>query len=198
MSVLPDFINYQQRFLETWILLDPSFCLRQFRHARARAPRGQCLRSRPSQHCRGRSPFSCHSATSPKALRVFRSLPSILPRGAILTVCPGDGQRVRFHPDGTRVRSRPFIYCHSAIFRTSAMLLGESHLFGDQLAALSGSVFYVIELPCGGRRLRCGRLTSTLPSRQSANTRQSTIKQARLAEAARKVLEIAASVFGRG
>jgi hypothetical protein len=40
VNVLPDFSNFQQRFLETAILLDPSFCLRQFRDARARAPRG--------------------------------------------------------------------------------------------------------------------------------------------------------------
>jgi hypothetical protein len=52
--------------------------------------------------------------------RPFESfvLPSILPRGAILTVCPG-GQRGQFSTRTGRDagRSRPFIYCHF----TSAM-----------------------------------------------------------------------------
>jgi hypothetical protein len=40
VKVLPNFGNFQQRFLETAILLDLSFCLRQFWAAGARAPRG--------------------------------------------------------------------------------------------------------------------------------------------------------------
>jgi|GraSoiStandDraft_17_1057272.scaffolds.fasta_scaffold380252_2 hypothetical protein len=62
-----------------------------------------------------------------RALKVIRPLPSILPRGAILPVCPGTVSGQISPPDEKRVRSRPFAYCHSAVFRTSAMILGESH-----------------------------------------------------------------------
>jgi hypothetical protein len=43
VNVLPDFSNFQQRFLETAIFLYPPFYLRQFRRAQPRAARDRCL-----------------------------------------------------------------------------------------------------------------------------------------------------------
>lgn len=109
VNVLPDFSNFQQRFLEARILLDSSFCLRRFRDALAHAPRGWCLRPRrPTWHCRRRSPLSCHFATSPKALRDF-------PTAAEYTSARGDSNGkyvpgvsgVSFRPRRDAGRSRP-------------------------------------------------------------------------------------------
>ena len=53
LDVLPDLCNFQQRFVETAVLLRPQFHLRQFGRARGRTGRGRCAH-RGIARCRAR------------------------------------------------------------------------------------------------------------------------------------------------
>lgn len=67
--------------------------------------------------------------------------------------------------------SRPCHLYRSAVFMRLRCSRESQILLASQPAALSGSVFYIIDCLVGGARLWCGKPRNTSPRRLSANRR---------------------------